>query len=395
MKLFLIKLAKLFITVKRDGFIIGGKRILAYLQTFIVSIISIRSGDILIVTAGVGDSALYRAHNQAEELRTHGFRVSVTMQDNPFLTILEKNFKIFIFHRTLQTTSVIKLIEKIKKQNKEIIFETDDLVFDTKYIHQTDHYKRMTFFEKKQYEKGVGEDILRDPYVKVCTTSTRFIASILEGYGKRVFVTTNKISNYWLDIADNLLKNNMQEKQQRKMIRIGYFSGTVGHNKDYATISDALIEILEKYPKTELFLAGYLELEDKFKKYNNRIVRSPFVPRLEHFKNIFYCDIILAPLEIGDAFCEGKSELKFSESGLVKVPIVAVNNQTFSDAITDGVDGFLAGNTQEWVEKLGRLIEDESLRREMGEKARVKVLRDYTNKNSHNEEYYNYLRSKL
>ena len=79
----------------------------------------------------------------------------------------------------------------------------------------------------------------------------------------------------------------------------------------------------------------------------------------------------------------------------MKVPTVAVRNQTFSEAIEDCVDGFLAGNTQEWVEKIGKLVEDEDLRREMGEKAREKVLRDYTNKNSHNEEYYNYLKKKI
>lgn len=395
MKLLLIKLSKSFNTIKKDGLIAGGKRILVYLQTFIKSIVSIKAGDILVITIGVGDSALYRAHNQAEELRLHGFRVSVTMQDNPFLARLEKKFKIFIFHRTLQTPSIDKLIKKIKDNNKEIIFETDDLVFDTKYIHQTDHYKNMSYFEKKQYEKGVGEDILKDPYVKTCTTSTRFIASILEKYGKQVFVTTNKLSNQWLDMADDLLKNHIQEKQGRGTVRIGYFSGTNGHNKDFATISDALIEILEKYPQTELFLAGYLKLEDKFDKFAKRIVRSPFVPRYEHFKNIFYCDIILAPLEIGDVFCEGKSELKFSESGLVKVPIVAVRNQTFARAITDGVNGFLADNKNEWVEKLSKLIEDDDLRKTMGEKAREKSLADYTNKNSHNEEYYKYLRGHL
>ncbi len=395
MKLFFIKLGKAVNSLQRDGLVAGGKRIGNYLKTFLGNIFNIKPGDILIITAGVGDSALYRAHNQAEELQAHGFRVSVTMQDNPFLTSLEKKFKIFIFHRTLQTPSITKLIEKIKKQNKEIIFETDDLVFDTKYIHQTDHYKNMSYFEKKQYEKGVGEDILKDSFVKVCTTSTKFIASILETYGKKVFVTTNKLSNYWLDIADDLLKNHIQEKQDRKMVRIGYFSGTVGHNKDYATISDALVEVLEKYPQAELFLAGYLELENKFDKYADRIVRSPFVPRYEHFKNIFYCDIILAPLEIGDVFCEGKSELKFSESGLVKVPVVAVRNQTFSGAITDGENGFLADHTEEWVEKISRLVESEELRKSMGEKAREKALRDYTTKNSHGEEYYAYLRSKL
>lgn len=394
MNLFAIKIGKAWQTIKREGIFSGGKKIFFFGLAFLKNIVSVKPGDILFVIAGVGDSALYRAHNQAEELRIHGFKVSVTMQDNPFLLSFSKRFKIFIFNRTLQTVSTDKLIENIKKQGKEIIFDTDDLVFDAKYIQQTDHYARMSYFEKKQYEKGVGEEIIKDSYVKVCTTSTKFIAAILEEYEKKVFVVANKLSNQWVQIAEKLLKNHSKEKESRKKIRLGYFSGTIGHNKDFATISDALIKILKKYPQVEIFLAGPLELEKKIDEFSERFVRSLFVPRKKHFENIFSCDIILAPLE-RDIFSEGKSELKFFESGLLEVPIVAVRNSTYCDVISDGENGYLAEGENEWFEKLSRLIEDSKFRKKMGEQARKKALQDYTTKNSHENEYYEYLRSKL
>ncbi len=392
MNLFVIKIGKAFATIRREGIFRGGKRVLLFLGAYFESIVGVKAGDILFITPGVGDSALYRAHNQAEELRTHGFKVSITMQDNPFLVGLSKKFKIFVFNRTLQTASTDKLISEIKKQNGEIIFDTDDLVFDVKYIQQTDHYARMSHFEKKQYAKGVGEEILKDPYVKVCTTSTKFIAAILKEYGKKVFVITNKLSSQWVAIADKLLENFSKEKEGKKKIRIGYFSGTIGHNKDFATISDALIKILKKYPQVEIFLAGPLELEKKMAEFSERIVRSMYAPRKKHFENVFSCDIILAPLEI-DFFSEGKSELKFFESGLLKVPIVAVRNSTYENVIIDGENGFLAESDDEWVEKLSKLIEDSKFRKEMGERAREKALRDYTTQNSHSNEYYAYLKA--
>jgi len=100
-------------------------------------------------------------------------------------------------------------------------------------------------------------------------------------------------------------------------------------------------------------------------------------------------------VEIGDPYCEAKSELKFFEAGVVKVPTVAAATQTFKEAIEDGVDGFVASTDQEWFDKIEKLILDENLRRAVGEKAREKTLQKYTVKNSHQEEYYNYLRSKL
>jgi len=393
MKSFLIKLGKVYKSIKKNGIIPGMRISFMYGIIYIKNIFGVKAGDILFITGGVGDSALYRTTNQAEELELHGFKCSVTIMDNPVLANLADKFKIFVFQRTPYTGKIATLLEKTKKQNKEIIFDTDDLVFDAELFHATDSYKNMNVLEKKQYEKGVGSEIINDPYVKTCTTSTSYLSGILGKYGKKIFVSKNKISNHELAVAENILDNISKEKDE--FVRIGYFSGTYSHNKDFATITDALLEILEKYPYIKLYLAGPLDMESRLSKFKEKIVTMPFVPRDKYYENIWKVDINLAPLIKNDPYCESKSEIKFMEPGLLGISTVAVRNQTFSEAISDGVNGFLADNTAEWVEKIGKLVEDKKLRHEMGEKAREKVLRDYTNKNSHNEEYYNYLKSKL
>lgn len=394
MKLIFIKIGKVFTTIRRDGIVVGGRRVINYLAIFIKTILSAGSGDVLIITGGVGDSAHYRAYNVAEELNIHGIKTAVMLQDNPFLARYADKFNIFIFHRTITTPVVKKLIKKIKEQKKEIIFETDDLVFDAKYIQNTDLYKnKMTVFEKMQYAKGVGEEILKDPYVKIATTTTTYLAQILRSYEKKVFIVKNKISSHEFDIAEDILEN--RPKISDGFIKLGYFSGTHSHNKDFATITEALDETLNKFPNVKLILAGPIDIDEKLKKYESRIIHMPLVPREKYYNNLRQADINLAPLVPGDHFCEAKSEIKFSGAGILAIPTVAVKNQTFSAAITDGVDGFLAATKEEWVEKISRLITDENLRKSMGEKAREKVLADYTVKNSHDEEYYDFLRSRL
>lgn len=394
MKLFLIKIGKALAAIRRDGLVAGGRRILNYLAVFLKTTFTFKSGDVLIITGGVGDSATHRAFNRAEELEIHGMKSVAMLQDNPLLPMFADKFKIFIFHRTLTTSKVRKLIKKIKEQQKEIIFDTDDLVFDTKYIHETDLYKnKMSAFEKMQYKKGVSEEILKDPYVKVCTTTTSYLAKILEGYGKKVFVVPNRISNHELEIVNEILKSTSEQKNED--IKIAYFSGTMSHNIDFATITNSLTQIFEEYPNVKLLLAGPLDVEDKLNIYKNRIIKLPLVSRDKYYENIRLADINLAPLEMNNAYCEAKSELKFFETGILMIPTVAAATQTFREAIADGVDGFLASDAENWVEKIGRLIVDENLRREMGKRARETALARYTNKNSDNEEYYNYLRSKL
>jgi len=393
MKLFLIKLGKIHKTLKKNGFCNGMRIVSMYGREFLRNIFGVKAGDVLFITGGVGDSAVYRTANQAEELTIHGFKCARTIIDNPFLVSFVKKFKIFVFHRTLYTAKIARMIQEIKKQNKEIIFETDDLVFDPAFFHVTDSYKTMNVLEKKQYEKGVGEEILKDSQAKVCVTSTAYLAKILANYGKKVYISKNKISNHEVEVVEGILKS--AEKTRDDNVRIGYFSGTSSHNKDFASITDTLMEVMKKYSQVLLYLAGPLDVDNKLNIFKERITTLPFVPRDKYYENIFKVDINLAPLIKGDPFCESKSEIKFSEPGILGVPTVAVRNETFSSAISDGVDGFLADNVEEWVEKIGKLVEDENLRKAMGEKAREKVLRDYTNKNSHNEGYYNYLRSKL
>jgi glycosyltransferase involved in cell wall biosynthesis len=407
MKLFLIKIGKALSVLKRDGFLNGGRRIW---RAFFAPFKRVGSGDVLFITGGVGDSALYRTYHIAENLELHGFKCSTTVQDNPFLAGYADKFKIFIFHRVLSTPRVSKLIQEIKKQKKEIIFETDDLVFDTKYYKDHSYFKNMNYFTKKLYEKGVGGEILKDEYVKTCTCTTSYLAKELEEYNKKVFIVPNKLSNKDLEIVDEIMKHetcNMKHETQEDekrcfmlhdsgyMIKIGYFSGVAAHNKDFSTITETLMKIMEKYPQVRLFLVGPLDIESKLNKFKNRISQFPYVIRKKHFSNIASVDINIVPLEMNNPFCEAKSELKFFEAGILEVPTVAVRNQTFSEAITDGENGFLARTENEWFEKLEKLILDENLRKSMGEKAREKSLKDYTNKNSHSDEYYNYLRKQL
>jgi glycosyltransferase involved in cell wall biosynthesis len=400
MKSFLIKLDKIRQAIRRDGLTIGGGRTLAYLGKYFEMIFSFKSGQVLIITGGVGDSANYRAKHVAEELNLHGIKTEVMIQDNPFLSKFADRFEIFIFHRTFVTEKVASFITRIKKQNKEIIFETDDLVFDGERAKTMEAYKNMSDLEKERYANGIGREILTDEYVKTCTTTTSYLAKILESYGKKVFVVPNKLSNDDLEIAEKILEKRKELSSLGRLapdgeIRIGYFSGTMSHNRDFTTISEALLEVMEKYSQVRLILAGPLEIENKLNKFQERIEQLPFANRAKHFANIAGVDINLAPLEMNDPFCEAKSELKFFEAGIVGVPTVAVKNQTYSEAIENGVDGFLAGDTAEWVENISKLIEDRDFRIQMGEAAREKALRKYTNKNSNNEEYYNYLKSKL
>ncbi len=85
-------------------------------------------------------------------------------------------------------------------------------------------------------------------------------------------------------------------------------------------------------------------------------------------------DINLAPLEVGNPFCEAKSELKFFEAALVEVCTVASPTGPMRRAIRDGETGRLADTPAEWDAALRTLIDDPALRRRMAHAAYLDVL---------------------
>jgi glycosyltransferase involved in cell wall biosynthesis len=102
------------------------------------------------------------------------------------------------------------------------------------------------------------------------------------------------------------------------------------------------------------------------------------MPYLDLMRLTADIDVNIAPLVVGDPFCEGKSELKIFETAAAAVPTVASATQSYSGAISDGVDGYLARTPDEWYAKLKSLVESSQLRQRMGAAARERSLAQYT-----------------
>ncbi len=390
MKLFLIKCGKVIAVIRRDGIVWGVRRAVHGAVTF-VRMMWVPKGTVLIITSGIGDSARYRAHHVAEALRRAGIAAQVTVQDNPFLSRYVRRFEVFVFHRVLYMGSAKALYDAAKAAGKTIIVETDDLVYDPKFLRYMDFYTQMQPLERLQYKNGIGGEMVRDPYVRVATVSTSYLAERLREEGKRVFVVPNMLSQQDCARARRLRRH---RHVSADTVTIGYFSGVLSHNKDFAILTPVLTEIFQRYKQVRVAIYGPLDLDPALQSYADRFICRPYVPRMKHFANIASVDINIAPLE-DNPFCQAKSELKFFEAGIVGVPTVASATQTFREAITQGVDGYVAETTQEWVTALSALIDDASLRERIGAAALRTANKRYTTEALHNHPYTEFLRETL
>lgn len=88
-------------------------------------------------------------------------------------------------------------------------------------------------------------------------------------------------------------------------------------------------------------------------------------------------DIGVMPLPHTE-WSKGKCSLKLLQYMAMGLPSVSSRVGMNCEVIEEGVDGFLASDPDEWIQKLSSLIEDPRLREKMGRLAREKVLRHYS-----------------
>lgn len=81
---------------------------------------------------------------------------------------------------------------------------------------------------------------------------------------------------------------------------------------------------------------------------------------------------------IDDEWSRGKCAFKLIQYIGAGLPVVASDMGANPSVVTDGVDGFLVSILDEWVNRLGRLIESRSLRLQMGIAAREKIKEEFS-----------------
>lgn len=314
----------------------------------------------------------YRVLNKAEQLRKHGFAVKVVNLSD-FQLSMAQNASHIIIYRSPISPELLHLCHLAKEYGKPVFFDIDDLVFDTVYTDQLSYTQGLNSVEKGNYDAGVRNYGYMLENCDGAITSTNQLQEELYKYQSKVLLNRNLASDDLIAISSQYIKD---YSQTSNIVKIGYFSGSISHNENFELIKPAIKQLLTKYSNVQLHIVGILDIPQDMKPFENQIVTHDYVDWDKLPDLISEVDINLAPL-VDSIFNRAKSEIKWIEAALVKVPTVASKIGAFSDAIVDGETGLLATD-EEWFDKLEALVLSPELRQKIADAAYRAVLENCT-----------------
>lgn len=317
----------------------------------------------------------YRAQNVREYLSTRDIELAIARDsDIPRRLQWMLRFDILVLVGIPMSPALRTLIDAAKGCYIQVLYDADDLIWEPAIADAMGEVADWPAEDKKRH---IEEQVRYREALSACdlvVVPTDYLAAEVTNLGKRAMVLRNGVNRLQVEASAEAARL----QPIRDFVTIGYFSGTPTHRVDFEQAAPALLRLLADVPTLRLVIGGYLEAPAEFRAFKERIIRLPPVRWERLPRNLALADINIAPLEVGNPFCEGKSELKYFEAGLLGIPTVASPTSTFRGIIADGQNGYLAANEQGWYSTLRGLVEDPDLRKRIGESARQHVLQTYT-----------------
>jgi glycosyltransferase involved in cell wall biosynthesis len=306
----------------------------------------------------------YRVYNMIQALSKSEQSVSATFYSYDEIKWLSEDLNsvdVLVICRALYSDELNRLVLRARNRGIRIFFDVDDLVFKPEYVHFVvntlgqdvgipevwDHW--FSYFGRENATMSLCDEII---------TTNPFLAEQAEKHsGKKVWVIPNFLNREQLEFSDEIFEAKRKGGFARSSeFHVGYFSGTPSHSRDFDVVADALVELLDRDPRIGLKLVGFVEPDQRFDRFKNRIVKSPLQDFVNLQRHIAEAELNLVPLE-ENVFTNCKSELKFFEAAIVGTATMASPTYTYRNSIRDGKDGWLC-RSYEWEAKIRGIVDN-------------------------------------
>ena len=337
------------------------------------------AGDVIFVDGLPGSHGTrYRVTNITEEMLALGYDCC-TLGLDELWRIEDGSYTAAVvqFVRCPHTGEYARAAAAARRAGSRIGYDIDDLAFDPAVMPYIDGLRALDQTGIEQYQVGMlhyRAFLQEADFVTVPTGTLRDAAAAVN---PNAHVVVNSLSRGVAAAA-------CPPQRNERVVRIGYYAGTRTHQADFGTAAGALLAVLREHPTARLRVVGELDLSEfaGFEGLGTQVERVAAMPYGDMLRDMEACDIVIAPLELDNPYCDAKSELKFFEGVLAGCAVVASATGPFRGAIVQGETGYLASTPREWRAALEALVRDPGHRRDVNLAARDRVLDRYAARNA-------------
>ncbi len=265
------------------------------------------------------------------------------------------DYDIVFVHREALLTGSTYFEERFHKSKAKMIFDFDDSIFLADTSEANKRFEWLKNPGKITHIIGMADMVF---------AGNQYLADYASRYNKNVKIMPTTIDT-------NEYKRNTEIKHNGK-ICIGW-TGSITTIKHFEYAVPFLRKLKDKYgDRLEIKVIGDDKYEHKWLG-----VKGIAWSAKDEINELSSFDIGIMPLP-NDDWTKGKCGLKGLQYMALEVPPVMSPVGVNTDIIKDGVNGFLAGSQDEWIDKISRLIESPDLCEKMGKEARKTIVERYS-----------------
>jgi glycosyltransferase involved in cell wall biosynthesis len=277
---------------------------------------------------------------------------------------------IFIYREALMTRSIY-FEKQFRKSKAKIVFDFDDAIW---HFDISDANKKLGWL--KDPSKTAKIISLSDLVI----AGNNYLADYARKYSQNVVVIPTTIDTDYHKEA--ILYSD------RRTICIGW-TGSHTTIKHFEFAVPFLKKLKQKYGDKIYFKV----IGDSSYKNTELGITGITWNKENEIKELSTFDIGIMPLP-DDEWAKGKCGLKGLQYMALEIPCIMSPVGVNCEIISDGINGYLAKNNKEWVEKISLLIENNELRKQIGVHARKTVEEKYSVE-SQKEKYLNLFKQLL
>lgn len=281
------------------------------------------------------------------------------LADEAALWDIIPSLDVLVVSRVRYNRSLARLMTRARAAKVRLLFDCDDLVFDTRHVHLLLDTLDQDTRPEAAWDTWFAMIGRIEATARLCdggVTTNAFLAERLE---RIVGGEVRIIPNYFEAGQEAASRRLLDAKAKTGFsgngrVTIGYFSGTPTHNRDLAVAAPAIARLLSSDPLVDLRIVGFLDRSGPLAALAERTELVPLQDYLNLQRVIAEVDINIAPLQDNE-FTNCKSELKFFEAAAVGTWTIATPTFAFRSAIRDGQTGRLA-RAHDWDASLAEAV---------------------------------------